>query len=204
VNWGVKTQATPAKNGEWEKLHCRWTNTENLKTVRVALHDNCRKEGLGGAAYFWDDVELTEEGGTSINPGERGRNLDALSGLEVRPADGMKITVTAGKARVLGREVSVAETTLDIAPPQMLTITDEATTLTDEVPVSFGKGTALLQCLGSGPTLPCLEPGSIAVKEKPGSGGLVYEQGKDWHGWNMGPYRAVAGGSYSGRADGLH
>ncbi|MFA7368627.1 MAG: GDSL-type esterase/lipase family protein [Kiritimatiellales bacterium] len=180
VNWGVKTQATPAKNGEWEKLRCQWTNTENLKTVRVALHDNCRKEGLGGAAYFWDDVELTEEGGASIKPGERGRNPDALSGLEVKSAGGMKITLTAGRARVLGREVSVAETTLDIAPPQMLTITDEATTLTDEVPLSFGKGTALLQCLGSGPTLPCLEPGSIVVKEKPGSGGLMYEQGKDW------------------------
>ncbi|MCF7818819.1 MAG: hypothetical protein K9M54_13160 [Kiritimatiellales bacterium] len=180
VIWGVKAQATPVEKGEWENLRCQWTNTENLKTIRVALHDNCRQEGLGGAAYFWDEVELVEEGGTMVQSGERGQNPDVLSGLEVKPAGGMKITVAAGKARVLGREVSVAETTLDIAPPQMLTITDEATTLTDEVPVSFGKGTALVQCLGSGPTLPCLDPGSIVVKDKPGTGGLVYEQGKDW------------------------
>lgn len=180
TNWGVKAQSTPEKKGEWEKLGCQWTNRQNLKTIRVALHNGSRKEGLGGAVYFWDDVELTEEGGAAGKPGERGHNPDAIEGLEVRPAGGMKVAVTAGKVRVMGREVPVAETTLDIAPPQILEITDEAATLTDEVPVSFSKGTALRHCLGSGPTLPCLEQGSIVIKEKPGIGGLVYEQGRDW------------------------
>ena len=110
----------------------------------------------------------------------RGHNPDALTGLDVKPAGGMKVTVTAGKVRVLGQEVAVPETTLDIAPLSVLQVTDEATTLTDEVPEGFGKGTPLQHCLGFGATLPCLEPGSIVIKEKPGREGLVYQQGKDW------------------------
>jgi len=38
----------------------------------------------------------------------------------------------------------------------------------------------LLHCVGFGATLPCLEPGSVVIKEKPGHDGIVYEQGKDW------------------------
>jgi lysophospholipase L1-like esterase len=184
ANWGFKAQASPTKKGEWEQLRCQWTNTENLKTIRIALHDSPWKEGLGGATYFWDDVLLTEEGGDAVKPATkleaRGHNPDVLAGLEIKPAGGMKVTVTAGKARVLSREVVVAETTLEIAPPPAMQVTDETTTLTDEVPKGFGQGTALLHCIGFAATLPCLEPGSVVIKEKPGHDGIVYEQGKDW------------------------
>ncbi len=206
--WIPVAHASPSTRGEWEELRCEWTNTENLKTIRVALHNSPWREGLEGAMYFWDDVTMTEEEGSPSKSGAaeehaampermdaklsgsggttaaslaaRGKNPDVLTGLEVKPAGGMKVTVTAGKARVLGKEVAVPETTLDIAPPPALQITDEAATLSEEVPESFHKGTALQQCVGFSATLPCLEPGSIVIKEKPGQGGLIYEQGKDW------------------------
>jgi lysophospholipase L1-like esterase len=111
----------------------------------------------------------------------RGHNPDVLAGLEVKPAGGMKVTVAAGKVRVLGREVAVTKTTLKIAPAPVLKVTDEATTHTDEVPMGYGKGTALVHCIGFEATLAgCLEPGSVVIKDKPGRDGLVYEQGKDW------------------------
>lgn len=206
--WTPVAQASPSTHGEWEELRCEWTNTENLKTVRIALHNSPWREGLEGAIYFWDDVCMTEEAGSPAKSGAteehaampermdaklagsgapvaaslaaRGKNPDVLAGLEVNPGGGMKVTVTAGKARVLGREVDVPETTLEIAPPPVMQITDEAAKLTDEVPESFHKGTALQQCVGFSATLPCLEPGSIVIKETPGQGGLIYEQGKDW------------------------
>jgi len=202
-----KMKSSPTLKGEWEELRCEWTNTQNLTSIRVALHDNPQREGLGGATYFWDDVVMTEEGGSQSEPeaaqgpaampesmdaksagggnaavGQeaRGHNPDALAGLDVKPAGDMKVKVTAGRARVLCREVPVAETTLDIAPPRIMQITDEAAKLTDEMPESFNRGTALQHCVGFGATLPCLEPGSIVIKEKPGQDGLVYVQGKDW------------------------
>jgi len=201
-------KCSPTRRGDWEELRCRWTNSQNLTSIRVALHDNPQREGLGGAVYFWDDVVMTEEGGSpaqhetadahaampenmdeksaggrgkvSAPPQARGHNPDALSGLEVKPAGGMNVTVTSGRARLLGRDVPVAETTLEIAPPRSMQITDEATTLSDEMPESFNKGTALQHCVGIAATLPCLEAGSIIIKEKPGRDGLVYEQGRDW------------------------
>lgn len=208
AKWSPVAKSSPTLKGEWEELRCEWTNTENLKSIRVALHDNPWKEGLEGAVCFWDDVVLTEEVDDAAKPETaethaampegmdakaaggggkvtsqleaRGQNPNVITGLTVKPAGGMKVTVSAGKARVLGREVDVAETTLEIPPPPVLKITDEATTLTDEVPASFSKGTALVHCLGFGATLPCLEQGSIVIKEKPGNGGLIYEKGKDW------------------------
>ncbi|MBI3921475.1 MAG: SGNH/GDSL hydrolase family protein [Armatimonadetes bacterium] len=114
-------------------------------------------------------------------PGARGRNPDALEGLEVKPAGGMKVSVSAGKARVMGREVKVEATTLEIAPQVVLQATHEGTALTDEEPQGWGKGTPLAHCNSVGTTLPgCLEQGSIVIKEKPGQDGVVYEKGKDW------------------------
>ncbi len=206
--WTPVAHASPSTHDEWEELRCEWTNTENLKTIRIALHNSPWREGLEGAMYFWDDVSMSEVEGSPAKSGAteehsampermdaklagsgapvaaslatRGTNPDVLTGLEVKPAGGMKVTVTAGKAHVLGREVDVPETTLEIAPPTIMQITDEAAKLTDEVPESFHKGTALQHCVGFGATLPCLEPSSIVIKEKPGQGGLIYEQGKDW------------------------
>jgi len=60
---------------------------------------------------------------TLVQHEARGHNLDALEGLGVKPAGGMKITMFAGKARVLDQEVAVPETTLEIAPARMLQVT---------------------------------------------------------------------------------
>lgn len=180
-NWNPLAQASPTKKGEWEELRCQWKNTENVKRIRVALHNAPWKEGLGGASYFWDDIVLTEEGGAMEKPGARGHNPDAMEGLDVKPAGGMKAAVGAGKARVMGREVTVGATTLEIAPQTILVVTDEATSLTDEEPQGWGKGTALAHCNTFGATLPgSLEPGSVAIKDKPGRDGIVYEKDKDW------------------------
>lgn len=122
-------------------------------------------------------------GGSGKVPAEsenRGCNPDVLEGMAVLPAGGMRIKVSAGRVRIQGRTVNVAETVLDIAPQRTLEIHDEKTTLSDEVPMSFDKGTALTHCLGFAATLPCLEPGSIVIKEKPGQEGLAYTKNKDW------------------------
>jgi len=185
--WAAVAQAAPQKKGEWEELRCQWVNKQNLSQLRIALHNEPWKEGLGGASYYWDDIVLTEEGGDMEKPGARGRNPNALEGLEVTPAGGMKVKVAAGKARVMGREVAVAAATLEIAPQTVISIADDPSALTDEQPQGWGKGTGLTHCRSVSTTLPgCLEPGSLVVKEKPGQGGLVYEQGKDWRadeGW---------------------
>jgi len=111
----------------------------------------------------------------------RGRNPAVIEGLEILPAGGMKVRLTAGKVRVMDKEVTVPETILDLAPPVQLDITDEATTLTDQKPEGFGRGTALKNCLGVGvATFPCLVPGSIVIKDQPGEDGLIYEKDRDW------------------------
>ena len=180
--WGpVLAEAKPTKKGEWVELKCRWKNEDRRPIVRVALHDAPCKPGLGGAYYYWDDVVLTEEGGAMEKPGARGVNPNVLEGLAVTPAGGMKVSVAAGKAKVLDREVTVPACTLEIAPQATIEIKDEKTRLTDDVPKGWGKGTALKYGVGMGPSLPgCVDVASIVVKEKPGEGGIVYEKGKDW------------------------
>jgi len=181
TNWEVLSQAVPNKKNEWVELRCEWTNKDGLSYVRVALHNAPWKEGLGGATYYWDDIVLREEGGIMEKAGARGKNPYVIAGLEVTPAGGMKVAVAAGKARLMGEEVSVQPAILDVAPQVVLSIKNEALQLTDEKPQGWGKGTALRHCLGFGASLPgCLEPGSIRVKEKPDDGGIAYEKGKDW------------------------
>jgi lysophospholipase L1-like esterase len=128
-----------------------------------------------------ESIEALSAAPSSSSMPARGRNPAVIEGLEILPAGCMKVRLTAGKVRVMDKEVTVPETILDLAPPVQVEITDEATTLTDQKPEGFARGTALKHCLGFGiATFPCLEPGSIVVKDQPGEDGLIYEKDRDW------------------------
>jgi hypothetical protein len=115
---------------------------------------------------------------------QRGSRLNpqVVEGLEVTPAEGMTVRVAPGKIRVGERVVEVpAETLVTLEPPRRVQVRDEQTTLTDEVPKSYGKGTPLRENISVGTSLEgSVVPESIVLKSAPGPDAPRFVEGTDW------------------------
>jgi lysophospholipase L1-like esterase len=104
-----------------------------------------------------------------------------VDGLDVTPRDG-GVTVSPGTVTVDGKPVTVAgPTEIDVAPARVISVRDEATTLSSDEPGSYGNGTGLAGCLSIGTSLHgCLVPDSLVVKAAPGPDAQRFDEGKDW------------------------
>ena len=110
-----------------------------------------------------------------------GLNSPVVDGFAVTPREG-GVTVAPGTITVDGHTVTVeTPTNLDVAPVRVISVRDEATTLSSDEPKGYGKGTGLIGCLSIATSLEgCLVPDSLVVKAAPGVDASRYEEGKDW------------------------
>lgn len=181
-DWSGLAGAATNTHGEWVKLETTFEN-KSERFLRLQLfQDGSHKAGLGGVVMYWDNVTLEREiGEVKLDDGIR-INPYVVEGLEVTPAGGMTVRVAPGKIDVDGKTVEVLqETVLEIAPPRVIHVRDEAARLTDEEPRSYGHGTPLAMCRSVGITIAgCLAPDSLVVKAETGPEGRRFAEGVDW------------------------
>ena len=182
VNWSRLAAVTTDRTGQWVKLSVTYENRSETK-LRLQLYQASQTAGLGGSVMYWDNVilereleQVSAEAGMRINPFVR-------DGLDVVPVGGMKVKVAPGTIDIGGIPVTVVhETLLELRPPRRISISDEKTKLSEEVPCSYGKGTALRACVSVGSTglAGTLDPASLVVKKAPGADGETFAEGVDW------------------------
>jgi lysophospholipase L1-like esterase len=102
-----------------------------------------------------------------------------LFGLEIT-AQGSSVVVPQGKSEIGGRTVTVSQSaTLSVAPAPVLSISDEALTLSEDKPVGWAKGTRLKAC-NARDVNACgsFVPGSLEIRRE--KGGELLKEGEDY------------------------
>lgn len=181
MDWSPLALATTGERDRWVRLSVECRNVRETQ-LRLQLYQDGQTAGVGGAVIYWDNVTLEREMGAlpTVEDGIR-INPHVLEGLDVTPIGGMKLRVAPGKIDVDGVAVAVEETVVELAPPRLIQVRDERTTLTDQEPRGYGQGTPLRGCIVAGITIAdCVDPASIVVKSAAGAQAPRFQEGKDW------------------------
>ena len=180
-DWSALAAASTPEQGRWVELNIEHRNRSERR-IRLQLFQQGQRAGLGGAVMYWDSVTVERElGEISLDDGIR-INPHVQEGLDVTPLGGMRLRVAPGRMDVDGQAVEVGEeTVLELAPPRVVHVRDEAARLTDEEPQGYGKGTPLRGCQGPGSSVAgCLVPESLVIKADKGPEGRRLAEGTDW------------------------
>lgn len=181
ADWSVIAGASTNEQGKWVQLKVEY-KVKSERMIRLQLYQVGQKPGLGGGVMYWDNIVVERElGAVKMDEGIK-LNPYVLEGLDVTVTGGMKVRVAPGKMDVDGREVTIAaETVFDVAPPRVIPVRDEQTTLSDQEPRSYLGGTALRECTIEGIGLNgALIPESLVVKAAKGPAGQRLVEGTDW------------------------
>ncbi len=182
TNWSLLGSATTAERDKWVQLTVECKDVTE-RTIRLQLFQQGQKAGLGGAVMYWDNVSVDYVmGAEKVEDGIR-LNPYVHEGLDVTVGDGMRLTVAPGTIDVDGTVVRVsAATVLELTPPRVVRVRDEAARLTDQEPRGWGQGTPLRGCISRGGTTTpgSLAPASLAIKAQPGPDGKRLQEGVDW------------------------